>query len=143
MPLLLGITVILSAVIGAFAFGLPMPTMERPVLLSVSATADDGRIEVVHEGGPSIDLRDVTMRIEVDGTPLEHQPPIPFFSATGFVPGPTGPFNSATDPVFEIGERASLSVAGTNSPSMASGVTLTVELFRDEARIAMAETRVR
>lgn len=143
VTLLVGVTVVLAAAVAAALVGLPLPAPAEPVVLSVSATADDGRIVVTHEGGRPIDVRDVTVRIRVDGTPLAHQPPVPFFSATGFLPGPTGAFNTASDPVFEVSDRASLRVAGTNSPPLEAGARLTVGFYRGDRPIAVVETRVR
>lgn len=140
--LLVGITVVLSAAIGAAAYDVSTPIPSRPVVLSVSASAADDRVTVVHRGGPTLDVRTITVRIEVDGTPLTHQPPIPFFAAKGYRAGPTGAFNSAADPRFGVTERASLRVASTNDPSLAPGATLAVVLFRNGTRIAMATTRI-
>lgn len=143
VPILVGIAVLLAAAVGALAFGAPLPTADRPVALSVTATADTGRVVVVHEGGPPIDVREVRVRVIVDGTPLAEQPPLPFFAAPGFRSAPTGAFNPSADPILEPGERASFRVAGTNSPSLAEGATLTLRLYRDGNRIAAVEVRVR
>ena len=140
--LLAGITVVLAVVVGATALGV-VPSIEpsEPIVLSATATAD-GVIELVHEGGPTLDVDAITLRISIDGTPLDHQPPVPFFSATGFYSGPTGPFNPAAEQTWSLGERASLAVAGTNAPHLTAGATLSVGIYRDDTRIAVVETTI-
>jgi len=141
VPLLVGVTVILAAMVGVMALGFAPSEAGEPVVLSADATAD-GRIEVTHRSGAAINFTEVSVLIEVDGEPLDHQPPVPFFSATGFASGPTGAFNSAGDPVLESGERASLEVAGTNDPTLTEGATVKISFVRDETRIAVVETTV-
>lgn len=143
VPILVGIVLVLAAAVGTIALGVSLPAAERPVALSVTATADTGRVAVVHEGGPPIDVREVTVRVAVDGTPLVEQPPVPFFAAPGFRSGPTGAFNPSADPVLAVGERASFRIAGTNSPTLVAGATLALRLYRGGTRIAAVETRVR
>lgn len=139
--LLVGVTVVLAAVVGVMALGFSPSGVSEPVALSADATAD-GRIEVSHRGGAAIDVTEVSVLIEVDGEPLDHQPPVPFFSATGFAPGPTGAFNDAGDTVLESGERASLEVAGTNDPTFSEGATVRIRFVRDGTGIAVVETTV-
>jgi FlaG/FlaF family flagellin (archaellin) len=141
VPLLVGVTVVLAAVLGVMALGFAPSETSEPVALSADATAD-GRIEVAHRGGAAIDLTEVSMVIEVDGEPLDAQPPVPFFSASGFAPGPTGAFNEAGDTVLEPGEVASLELAGTNDPSLTEGATVRVQFVREETQVAVVETRV-
>lgn len=140
--LLVGVTVLLVAVVGATVLAV-VPSTESPEQVVVSATASsDGEIEFVHEAGPALDVRELSIRITVDDEPLRYQPPVPFFSANGFRPGPTGPFNLATDSRWETGERASVVVAGTNAPAFERGATITVRISRDELPVAVIETRV-
>ena len=140
-PLLVGVTVVLAAVVGMMAMEFGPPSHEEPRVLSAHATAD-GRVELIHESGPAINLRRVSIVVRVDGEPLDHQPPVPFFSARGFYPGPTGAFNVATDPRWEPGERATFRVAGTNSPPLRGGATVSIRVVREETRIALVETTV-
>jgi len=140
-PLLVGVTVVLAAVVGVMAMEFGPPGHEEPRVLSAHAT-DDGRIELTHESGPAINLTAVSIVVTVDGEPLDHQPPVPFFSASGFYPGPTGPFNVATDALWESGERATVRVAGTNAPSLRAGATVTIRVLHEETRIALVETTV-
>lgn len=134
VTLLVGITVTFGTLVGLGTVGLldPGASPDRPVRFSGSVSAETGTIELRHEAGPSIDVRALTLRIEIDGQPLEHQPPIPFFSAKGFRSGPTGPFNPSADPRWTVGERASLRVAGTNGPTIAEGSAVTVRIDRGD-----------
>lgn len=145
--LLLAITVALAAVLattlGTAAIGAPLEAGDGPELARLSATAEaDGTITLTHEAGDPIDLEATTVSVTVDGTPLETQPPVPFFSTTGFEPGPTGPFNSATDNTWRVGERGSFTIAGSNEPAIEPGRTITVELTRDGRPVAAVETSV-
>ena len=126
---LVGLTVCLTAVVGAVTAGLVgSVAVDEPVVLSIAVTSADDRVTIGHRGGPSLDVRECAFSVSVDGTPLDHQPPIPFFAATGFRSGPTGAFNSATDGRLAVGTRASFRVAGTNAPGIEPGATVTVDV---------------
>lgn len=134
---LVALTVTIAAAAGTSVLAAPLPlTGSSPVALSASADAATDELVLVHESGRSVDLRTARLAIEVDGAPLAHQPPIPFFAANGFIPGPTGPFNSATDSVWEAGEIASLQLAQENRPQFRSGATVTVRLYHDDRLVA-------
>lgn len=140
--LLLVVVVAVAGTLGASALGMADDLHARePVAVSATATAD-GRVALVHRGGPGLDVRDLELRVGVDGESLARQPPVPFFSAEGFVSGPTGPFNAATDPEWSAGETASFRVARTNDPAFAPGATVTVRLFVRGRPVATAETTV-
>jgi FlaG/FlaF family flagellin (archaellin) len=140
VAVLILVTAVLAAGVGAAVLGTVSEEPPPQTRLSVSVEGD--RLRVAHEGGEPLDVREVELRIAVNGTRLTHQPPVPFFSATGFDPGPTGPFNSASDSTWEVGETGTLSVAGTNSPAIASGATVRVVVVSGRYRIAEAETIV-
>lgn len=91
----------------------------------------DGQVIFTHRGGSPIDVTTLRIQIIVDGRPLDHQPPVPFFAAQGFRGGPSGPFNSATSAMWHTGERASFHIADTNSPPIGAGTTVRIRLFRD------------
>lgn len=138
------VTVLLAALVAAGTLGIAADATTSPadpVVLSATA-GDDGTVTLRHRAGPPLDVRSLTVRVRVDGTRLAHQPPVPFFAAAGFDGGPTGPFNPAADPTWEVGERASFRVAGTNAPALADGRTVTVRLYRDGTPLATAETTV-
>lgn len=134
--LLVGIVVVLAGVVGATALDMAAstPAQSQPVALSLQLSEQS--LALTHEAGPSLDVRTLRVLILVDGTPLSYQPPIPFFSAKGFAPGPTGPFNTAADPTWTVGETARLELAGTNSPSLRSGSEVVVRVFRGETQLA-------
>lgn len=140
------IAAILVTTVGTAALGGPVdpsgasdPTTFTRV--SAQATAD-GEVVLTHDGGDSIDVRELEVAISVDGTPLAEQPPVPFFSTTGFEPGPTGPFNSASDPEWRVGQTASVTISESNEPLPAAGDDLTVELYQNERKIGEAHTSV-
>ena len=143
MVLLVALTVALGAVLGTtvlgFADGAP-GGHARPVLsLSVDAEAD--RLMFVHRAGASVDVTSIVIRVSVAGTPLQHQPAVPFFAARGFRAGPTGPFNVAADPEWTVGERASLRLASTNEPGIDPGDRVVVEVTVDDRRVATLSSR--
>lgn len=116
VALLVFLSVALAAVV---AGGLATVDAEGPppaATLEVAADADADRIAVSHGGGDAFDPAAVSLHVEIDGEELSRQPPVPFFSARGFDPGPTGPFNSRWHGDWVAGETASLRVAATNEP---------------------------
>lgn len=142
--LLVGLAVVLAAGVGAATLGAgaslpgdgPVPTA------SLGLEAVDDRVAITHRGGDPIEVRRVRLSVRVDGEPLDHQPPVPFFSATGFGPGPTGAFNVAGHTTLRAGETAAFRVAGTNDPVPEPGATLAVTVYVDDAPVADLETRV-
>ena len=146
LPVALVSTLVVGAAVAAILVGLPAiggdaGPGDRPAVLGV--TAVDRRVELAHRGGAPLDVRELTVRLYVDGTPVARQPPVPFFSARGFVSGPTGPFNPAADPRWSPGETATLVVAATNDPVPASGDRLTVVVRRNGRTVARVSTTVR
>lgn len=140
VALLILVTAILTAGVGTAVFG-TIPE-EPPPQTRLSLSVEGDQLRVAHEGGDTLDVAEIEVQITVNGTRLAHQPPVPFFSAAGFVPGPTGPFNSASDPEWAVGEVGTVTVAGTNSPEIASGATVRVVVVSGEYRIAAVETTV-
>ena len=138
--LLVAITVVLAGGVAAAALGGPSATVPPSAVLSLSAT--DDRIAIEHRGGDPIDVAAVTVRVSVDGEPLDEQPPVPFFSAAGFRPGPTGAFNAASDDTLRAGETATLRVADTNDPTLDPGRRVTVEVTADGRPVATLEAVV-
>lgn len=134
--LLVGLTVLLAAGVGA---ALTSPSLQAPpryVTVDGEASAD-GTITLEHAGGAAVDVRRLDVTVTVDDTPLTYQPPVPFFSARGFYSGPRGPFNAAADPAWTAGEIASLSVAGTNDPPLTPDSEVVVTLAIGERRLAV------
>lgn len=112
----------------------PEPPPRAALELSVDADAD--RLAFAHLGGDDIDVGTLRLRVTIDDIPLAHQPPVPFFSATGFRPGPTGPFNTAADQRWEPGETESVRLAGTNAPALPAGARVRVEVSVGDHEIA-------
>ena len=137
---LVALTVMLAATVGAMVLGTATPDHGTAVQLSASADAGADRVSVTHEGGGSIDVGALDVTIEIDGESLDHQPPVPFFAATGFVSGPTGPFNSRTAGDWTAGETATLELASTNDPLIANGATVSVTVAEGEKVLAKLET---
>lgn len=133
---LLGLTVAFAGVVGAALVGDVGATPPEPTTASLSLSVDGERIRLLHRGGDSLDVRDLRLRVSVDGERLRHQPPVPFFAATGFGSGPTGPFNAATDPRWTAGETAAFAVADTNDPAVVAGATVRVEVFAGDRPVA-------
>ena len=146
-PVVGTVTLVAVVVIAATAVG-ALVTVEPPApspvaQFSVTADADADRIALTHEGGDTVAVSDLSVSISVDGRPLAHQPPVPFFAARGFESGPTGPFNTASDDDWSAGQRTTLSLAETNSPNLAPGATVTVRLATERAVLASVETTAR
>ena len=104
--------------------------------IAVSLELDDDTIAVTHEAGPDLRVSRVRLVVAVGGTPLDHQPPVPFFAAQGFRAGPTGPFNVASDGVWAAGETGSMRVASTNSPDLEAGRTVSVAVYLNDEQVA-------
>jgi len=138
--LVVALTVLLAATVGTMALGTESPARGTTVRLSASADASSDTVSLTHEGGDAIDVSTLDVAITIDGTALDHQPPVPFFAATGFVSGPTGPFNSATTDAWTAGEAATLELATTNDPLIADGATVTVTLSKGNSVLARLET---
>lgn len=135
---LLAITLCLVAVIAA---GLTTWSLESSstAAFDLSVDGDAGTIVLEHVAGDAIDVRELSLTIAVDGTELSSQPSVPFVGTNGFYGAPTGPFNGASDPKWQAGERAGLTVASTNSPGLESGDSVTVRLAVDGQLIAELE----
>ncbi|WP_269801693.1 type IV pilin [Haloprofundus halophilus] len=126
--LLLLLSVSLAASVGAVALDHAESVDDGGTRAALSLTATGETLQFVHRGGETLDVRRLELRVSVDGEPLEHHPPVPFFSASGFRPGPTGPFNSAASPEWRAGETASVAVAGTNDPELTVGSSVTADV---------------
>lgn len=136
------VTVGLVAALALVVHGGSIPAVQ-PKYTTLSATASSsGEIALTHRGGEPVDVDAVQVRVFVDGQPLQIQPPVPFFSTTGFRPGPTGPFNVAADQNWSVGERASFIIAESNAPSLSPGDRVRVEIVSHQRTLAVATTSV-
>jgi FlaG/FlaF family flagellin (archaellin) len=140
--LLLAITVVLAGGVVTVALGAPADTAGPAPTASLSLSATGDRIALSHRGGDALDASELDVRVSVDGEPLARQPPVPFFSAAGFRPGPTGAFNAASDGEWRVGGSASFRVAGTNDPVLEPGRTVVVEVSVGGRPVATLETVV-
>lgn len=138
--LLLAITAVLAGSVVTVALGAPAEPVEPAPTASLSLSATGDRIAVTHRGGDALDASELDVRVTVDGEPLARQPPVPFFSAAGFRPGPTGAFNAASDGDWRVGGEASFRVAGTNAPVLEPGRAVAVEVSVDGRPVAALET---
>lgn len=130
LALLLGLA---AAVSGAVLASDPVAVVhdERPPRAVLSLTVEAETLWFTHRAGDALDVADLRLVVTVDGDPLTHQPPVPFFSARGFRAGPTGPFNSATDSTWTAGETASVRIAGTNRPTLSGADVVSVAVYTD------------
>jgi FlaG/FlaF family flagellin (archaellin) len=135
---LLGVVAVCAtAVFAAVPAGEPatVPTAR----LSLTADAGPDRVALTHEGGDTLAAAALDVTVRVDGDPLAHQPPVPFFAATGFESGPTGPFNSAHGGQWRAGETAALRLASTNT-QLDPGDSVSVTVRTDAGVVARLET---
>ncbi|NHX34915.1 type IV pilin [Halolamina sp. R1-12] len=139
---LVGITVAVAVVLGTVLFGQAAALGVSPPTASFDVAAEGDRITLSHEGGDAVDVHALRVEISVNGEPLAHQPPVPFFAAEGFHGGPGGAFNPETDDEWTVGETTTLRVAGTNEPAPEAGARLTVDLLYGDHRFASLSTRI-
>lgn len=136
--LLVAITVIAAITLGMGVLQFT-PAETPPARFTLSSDSTTGTITLTHRGGHALDPESLRLRIAINGKPIIHQPPIPFFAADGFQSGPTGPFNAAYEGNWTAGESASVRLASTNTP-LQPGDRITVRLYQGETQIVMIET---
>jgi FlaG/FlaF family flagellin (archaellin) len=132
VAVLVFLTVVLSVTVVA---GLPSLSADPQPAARFTLSADHStdRITLTHRQGSSFDVTELNLTVRVDGTPLSHQPPVPFFAADGFEGGPTGPFNTASPNDWRAGETAGFRIATTNEPQLSPGSTVSVTMATDSA----------
>lgn len=141
-------TVLLVGIVGALAATMAvvipaagdLSTDQQRAVLDLTVDPDTNTVTIIHEGGDPIDFASVEVMIYVDGEPLEHQPPTPYFSASGFAPGPTGAINKASEDTVTVAEQTSFQIADTNDPLPEPGSTVRVDLIDDGATMVRLET---
>ncbi|MFB6093169.1 MAG: type IV pilin [Haloquadratum sp.] len=109
---------------------------DATISVALSLRLDGDTIALTHEAGPTLDLSATRLVVAIDGRPLRHQPPVPFFAAAGFRGGPTGPFNLASDGRWSRGETGSVRLATTNDPALVPGCVVTVTVYVDGRRVS-------
>lgn len=140
--LLLAVTVVVASVAAAaLVAGVGATDLSSPATaaLTCSADADSGTLSLTHRGGTALTPATLRLRVSVDGDPLAHQPPVPFFAARGFESGPTGPFNRGWAGRWTAGTAASLALAGTNS-ELRPGDSVRLRLWSDDDPVADCTT---
>ena len=143
--LLFAVTVLLAGVtVTALATGVASTDLSPAPMaaMTCSADADSGTLAFTHRGGNPLDPTRLRLRVSVDGDPLVHQPPVPFFAASGFESGPTGPFNRGWAGRWTAGTTASLSLAGTNS-ELGRGDSVRLRLWSDDTLVVDCTTTAR
>ncbi|GAB6879726.1 hypothetical protein JCM17823_20000 [Halorubrum gandharaense] len=139
--LLIALTVVLAGSIAAGTLSAVGPT-EPPPTASLSLDVDGERVTVTHRAGDPVPVGTLDVHVTVNGEPLAHQPPVPFFSATGFRPGPTGAFNAASDTeTLTAGESASFQIAGSNDPALSGGDEVELRLTVRDGTVATLAAR--
>ncbi|WP_433626058.1 type IV pilin [Halomicrococcus sp. NG-SE-24] len=138
--LLLVVAFVLAGGVGTLALDTTVPREPTHAALAVSADAEADRLVLLHRGGDPLSVERLSVAVRIDGTPLDHQPPVPFFAATGFRPGPTRPFNSATNETWTPGERTAIELAGTNDPLLDPGDRVLVRVRLDGRLVAEVST---
>lgn len=142
--LLVLVTVVLAAAVGSVALSSIATETESStaptVVLSLSVSGD--RLSLDHRGGSTLDAQRLDLCVSINGTPLTYQPPVPFFSTSGFRPGPTGPFNAASDGSWRVGETASFRLASTNRPLLGVGARVTIRVIYRERLLARLSATV-
>lgn len=143
VALLVALTVLAAATVAVGAFALDPVEQTDRIALSATVDAETNRVGVTHDGGSVVEVRDVEVRITVDGDPLSRQPPVPFFVARGFRAGPTGPFNRRAASEWRAGERASLRLASTNEPQIDPGDAVRITVRSNGAVLGRVRTSAR
>lgn len=141
VALLIAITVMAAAAVATAALALDTPGEPTRATVSLAVDAEADRLRLTHRGGDTLDVDRLSLSVTVDGDPLSEQPPVPFFAATGYVSGPTGPFNSGADPRWSAGETAGFRLASTNSPTIDSGDVVTVRMMKDGRLVSRVRVR--
>lgn len=137
---LVAITVVLAGVFGAMVLSRSPETATPQAAFALTTDSTTQTITLTHQSGTALDPETLRLQIAVDGEPITHQPPVPFFAATGFMGGPTGPFNSAYDGNWTAGQSASLRLASTNT-QFQPGTAVTVRLYTDDQLVASLDAR--
>ncbi|WP_435076410.1 type IV pilin [Halococcus sp. AFM35] len=139
--LIVAVTVVLAAVVGAFVVGVgDAGNAPEAAITAKFGNEYPNQINLTHHSGDPLDVTKLTVRIFVDGEPLKHQPDVPFFAGKGFKSETSGPFNSNTaDKSWTAGETASLTVASTtNSPQPSAGSRVTVKIYSEGEAVTTA-----
>lgn len=139
--LVIALTVVVALLLTTALLGVGSTSEPTPTA-AIELSVEENTLVFSHNHGEPLNVTAISIRIAVDGEPLDEQPPVPFFAASGFDSGPTGPFNSASDNEWRVGQTASLTVADTNTPTLDSGSTVSVRITTDTGTVIRTETTV-
>jgi flagellin-like protein len=133
--LIVAVTVVLAGVVGAFAIGIG-DSGNAPEA-AITAERDGNEINLTHHSGDPLDVTELTVRIFVDGEPLEKQPDVPAYGSTGFN-DLSGAFHVWGTQPWKAGETAGLEIAGNNAPQPSDGSQVTVKIYAEGEPVATA-----
>ncbi len=125
------VLVLVSIVAGTLLAFEPAAPTEASVHITATVDSTEQTIALTHHSGRPLEPERLGLRISVNGVPIDHQPPIPFFAAKGFASGPTGPFNAAFRGRWHAGTTATIGLASTNT-RIRPGDQVTIRLFDNE-----------
>lgn len=138
--LLLALTIALGTVVAVGVGAWSLESSGPTAAFELSVDGDRSTVEIEHVAGESINVESLSVTIAVNGRDLSAQPPVPFVGASGFDGAPDGPFNSRADSDWTAGERAGVSIADTNTPTLGPDDSVTVTLAVNGRRITDLET---
>lgn len=129
--------VALGVTVGTMVLAHDPPEPAQQVLVSAEVDAGTDEITLTLDRGGPLDVRDLSIVVEIDGEALDTQPTA---GGSGLVGFPSGPLNPGTDPEWTRGESISFTIAETtNGPHPEPGSEVTVRLFSDDLPIATVE----
>ena len=143
MLALIALTVCLAAVIAVGVGAWSLEPASPSATFELSADSDHSAIVITHVTGDPIDVETLSVTIAIDGTTLAAQPPVPFVGARGFDGALDDPFNARSESTWTAGERAGVSVAETNNPTLTAGDSVTITLAVDGQWTTTLETTAR
>ena len=128
--LMVAITVILAAVIGAFVLGIGGETDATPSA-SISLDTDDQSVTIEHNGGDTLDLDE--FRMTVNGTTVDKDDDEALSALDGV---------DDTSATFRSGETRTVNLDGTDMNAETLGTGATVTLVHDPSGGTIARTTV-
>jgi flagellin-like protein len=133
--LFVAVTVVLAAVVGAFAIG--VGDAGNAPEAAITADRNGNEINLTHHSGDPLDVNELTIRIFIDGEPLEKQPDVPAYGSDGFN-DLSGAFHAWGTQPWKAGATASLKIAGNNAPQPSAGSQVTVKIYSEGEAVATA-----
>jgi len=146
--------VVVASVVVYTAFN--VYNLEQPVLANIdieSVNTSNQEVVLVHRGGDSFDVSEISIFISVNGETLDYNLiELPAGSTTGFsgflggvLKKPSGATSSyGHDNFWDPGDTGDFNIAGTNNPNLHSGDLLKVTIYHRPtgAIISSPERRV-